>query len=115
MALQKVLIHLHIVHGLTGEEFSAKTMNTIKAIALQHLTSEGKIFAIVHAEITESIYGNSQLFSSMLPCWPFPYGLGGISQIEHKYKLSSMMHKRYLMYYDKKIHISHTLHLIMSK
>src|ERR1700733_15758650 len=37
----------------------------------------------------------------MLP-WLFPYGLGGIGQIEHKYKLSSMMHKRHLlMYYDK--------------
>jgi hypothetical protein len=31
-----------IVHGLTGEEFSTKTIKTIKAIALQHLTSEGK-------------------------------------------------------------------------
>ena len=29
-----------IVHGLTGEEFLSKTMKTIKAIALQHLTSE---------------------------------------------------------------------------
>ena len=27
------------VHGLTGEEFSRKTMKTIKTIALQHLTS----------------------------------------------------------------------------
>ena len=35
-----------IVHGLTGEEFSTKTMKTIKAIALRHLTSEGKILAI---------------------------------------------------------------------
>ena len=40
-----------IVHGLTGEEFSTKTMKTIKAIVLQHLTSEGKILAIGHAEI----------------------------------------------------------------
>jgi len=59
-----------IVHGLTGEEFSTKTMKTIKAIALQHLTSEGKILAIGHAETPESIYGNLQLFPSMLP-WLF--------------------------------------------
>ena len=39
--------------------------------------SEGKILAIGHAEIPESIYGNPQLFPSMLP-WLFPYGLGGI-------------------------------------
>jgi len=31
-----------IVHGLTGEEFSTKTMKTIKAIALQHLTMRVK-------------------------------------------------------------------------
>jgi hypothetical protein len=29
-----------IVHGLTGGEFSTKTMKTIKAIALRHLTRE---------------------------------------------------------------------------
>src|SRR6202044_2113789 len=77
-----------IVHGLTGEEFSTKTMKTIKAIALQHLTSERKILAIGHAETPESIYSNPQLFPSMLP-WLFPYGLGGIGQTEHKHKLSS--------------------------
>ena len=60
-----------IVHGLTGEEFSTKTMKTIKAIALRHLTSEGKILAVGHAETPESIYGNPQLFPSMLP-WLFP-------------------------------------------
>jgi len=31
-----------IVHGITGEELSTKTMKTIKAIALRHLTSEAK-------------------------------------------------------------------------
>ena len=91
-----------VVHGLTGEELTTKTMKTIKAIALRHLTSEKKILAIGHAETPESIYGNPQLFPSMLP-WLFPYGLGGIGQTEHKHKLSSMMHKRHLlMYYDKR-------------
>jgi hypothetical protein len=66
-----------IVHGLTGEEFSTKTIKIIKAIALRHLTSEGKILAIGHVETPESIYGNPQLFPSMLP-WLFPYGLEGI-------------------------------------
>src|SRR6202050_4399066 len=89
------------VHGLTGEEFSTKTIKTIKAVALRHLTSEGKILAIGHAETPKSIYGNPQLFPSMLP-WLFPCGLGDIGQTEHKYTLSSMMHKRQLlMYYDK--------------
>ena len=66
------------------------------------MTSEGKILAIGHAETPESTYGNPQLFPSMLP-WLFPHGLGGIGQTEHKYKLSSMMHKQHLlMYYDKR-------------
>ena len=91
-----------VVHGITGVELSTKTMKTIKAIALRHLTSEAKILAIGHAESPESIYENPQLFPAMLP-WLFPYGLGGIGQTEHKYKLSSMMHKRHLlMYYDKR-------------
>jgi hypothetical protein len=60
-----------IVPGLTGEEFSTKTIKTIKAIALRHLTSEGKILAIGHAKTPQSIYGNPQLFPFMLP-WLFP-------------------------------------------
>ena len=60
------------------------------------MTSEGKILGIGHAETPESIYENPQLFPSMLP-WLFPYGLGGIGHTEHEHKLSSMMHKRYLL------------------
>ena len=29
-----------VVYGLTGDEFSTKTMKTIKSMALQHMTSE---------------------------------------------------------------------------
>jgi hypothetical protein len=65
------------------------------------LTSEGKILTIRHAEMSELIYGNPQLFPSMLP-WLFLYRLGGNGQTEHKNKLSNMIHKRHLiMYYDK--------------
>ena len=56
-----------IVHGLAGEEFSTKSIKEIKSLALQHLTSEGKILGIGHAEQPESIYANPQLFSQMLP------------------------------------------------
>src|ERR1700736_714493 len=37
---------LFVVHGITGVELLTKTMKTIKAIALRHLTSEAKILAI---------------------------------------------------------------------
>src|SRR6202451_90804 len=99
----------------SSSSISTKTMKTIKAIALRHLTSEGKILAIGHADTPESMNGNPQLFPSMLP-WLFLYGLGGIGQTEHKHKLSSMMHKRHLLIKDfRKILIFHLLLLIMSK
>ena len=37
-----------VVSGITGEEFSTKKLKAIKAIALKHLTSNGKILAISH-------------------------------------------------------------------
>jgi hypothetical protein len=86
------------VHGLTDEEFSTKTMKTIKATVLQHLTSKGKTLTIGHAETPESIYGNTQLFPS-IPPWLFPYGSRGIGQTEHKHNLTSMMHRRHLLMY----------------
>jgi hypothetical protein len=91
-----------VVHGITGEEYSTKSIKAIKAIALEHLTSEGKILGIGHEETPESIYKNPQLFPQMMP-WLFPYGLGGIGQTRHRNKLSAIVHKRHLlMYHDKR-------------
>src|ERR1700722_691539 len=91
-----------VVHGLTGEEYSTKSIKTIKAIALKHLTSGGKILAIGHAKEPESIYRNPQLFPQMMP-WLFPYGLGGIGNPKIKGRLSEEKHKKYLlMYHDKR-------------
>jgi hypothetical protein len=66
-----------IVHGLTGEEYSTKSLKALKAIALKHITDNGSVLAIGHKKEPESIYRNPQLFPQMLP-WLFPYGLGGI-------------------------------------
>lgn len=54
-----------VVHGLTGEEFSTKSLKAIK------------ILAIGHEKQAQSIYKNPQLFSQMMP-WLITYGLGGI-------------------------------------
>ena len=35
-----------VVHGLTGEDYSIKSIKALKAIALKHLTTDGKILAI---------------------------------------------------------------------
>src|SRR5277367_253180 len=91
-----------VVHGLTGEEYSTKSIKAIKAIALKHLTSGGKVLAIGHAKEPESIYRNSQLFPQMMP-WLFPYGLGGIGNPKIKGHLSDEKHKKHLlMYHDKR-------------
>jgi hypothetical protein len=91
-----------VVHGLTGEEFSTKSLKAIKAIALKHLTSSGKILAIGHEKDPQSIYKNPQLFPQMMP-WLFPYGLGGIGNTIQQGRLSDMAHKRHLlMYHDKR-------------
>lgn len=91
-----------VVHGITGDQFSTMSMETIKAKALQHLMTNGKIMFIGHSAEPESIYKNPQLFPSMMP-WLFPYGLGGIGNEVHIGRLSSIAHKRHLlMYHDKR-------------
>ena len=91
-----------VVHGLTGDEYSSKSIKAIKAIALKHLTSGGKVLAIGHAKEPESIYNNPQLFPQMMP-WLFPYGLGGIGNSKMHGKLSDLKHKKHLlMYHDKR-------------
>jgi hypothetical protein len=91
-----------VVHGITGEEYSTMDMKTIKAIALKHLTDNGKILAIGHSPDAESIYRNPDLFPRMMP-WLFPYGLGGFGNIYQEGRISTMAHKRHLlMYYDKR-------------
>src|SRR5271170_3996947 len=91
-----------VVHGLTGEEYSTKSVKALKAIALRHLTSNQKILAVDHAARPESIYNNPQLFPQMMP-WLFPYGLGGIENPYQQGQVSDIRHKKYLlMYYDKR-------------
>jgi hypothetical protein len=91
-----------VVYGLTGEEFSQMTIESIKARALEHLMKDGKIMFVGHAPQPESIYKNPQLFPSMMP-WLFPYGLGGIGNSNHQGPLSSISHKHHLlMYHDKR-------------
>jgi hypothetical protein len=91
-----------VVHGLTGEEYSTKSLKALKAIALQHLTTDGKILAVGHAKQPESIYNNPQLFPQMMP-WLFPYGLGGIGNSLQNGCISDIAYKRHLlMYHDKR-------------
>jgi hypothetical protein len=86
------------VHGLTGEKLDTMTTAKVKAIALQHLNSQGKFLVVGHHDKPESIWDNPHLYPKMFP-WLFPYGLGGIGTTE----LSDKEHKRHLlMYHDKR-------------
>ena len=87
------------VHGLTGGELNTMSTTAIKARALQHLSSYGKVLSVGHAEHPESIWNNPHLYPQMFP-WLFPYGLGGIGSLKG---ISEKEHKRrLLMYHDKR-------------
>ena len=90
------------VHGLSGVDYGKMTIQALKARALQHLESEGKMLGIGHDSVPQSIYNNSQAYPQMFP-WLFPYGFGGIGQTFLKKKISELEHKRQLlMYHDKR-------------
>ena len=85
------------VHGLTVELLQTMPPNVLKALALRHLNSNGKMLAVGHSNKPQSMWNNPQLYPQMFP-WLFPYGVGGIgtSSISHK------EHKQHLlMYHDK--------------
>jgi hypothetical protein len=96
-----------VVNGITGERLSTMGPKALAAKAAKHLKEDnGKVLAIGHAEKPESIYDNPQLYPMMFP-WLFPYGLGGIGNIDaDDVEMSDLMHKRkLLMYHDKRFQL----------
>ncbi|KAH7904093.1 hypothetical protein BJ138DRAFT_972581, partial [Hygrophoropsis aurantiaca] len=89
------------VHGITGEDYSSLSLKALKAQAVRHLMEGGKVLAIGHNDLPESIFNNPQLYPQMFP-WLFPYGLGGIGQPHMKHKVSESRHKRHLLLYHDK-------------
>jgi hypothetical protein len=73
------------VHGLTGEAYNSMTPSALKAMALRHLNSGGKVLAVGHSDQLQSMWNNPELYPQMFP-WLFPYGMGGIgsTHISHK-------------------------------
>ena len=90
-----------MVHGLTGENLNSMTPTALKAMALRHLNSGGKMLAVGHSDKFQSMWNNPQLYPQMFP-WLFPYGLGGIGGAS----ISDKEHKRHLlMYHDKRFQV----------
>ena len=90
------------VSGVSGEELEVMSTETMKAVALKHLQSCGKVLAIGRSGDPVSMYDNPQSYPQMFP-WLFPYGKGGIGQTQHKGIISEDSYKRHLlMYFDKR-------------
>ena len=85
------------VHGLTGDAYNLMTPNVLKAMALRHLNSGGKVLAVGHSDQLQSMWNNRELYPQMFP-WLFPYGMGGIGSTH----LSHKEHKHYLLMYHNK-------------
>ena len=78
------------------------SMTQIKIQALRHLDKDSYSLGVGHDINPQSMYDNPQAYLQMFP-WLFPYGYGGIGQVQHKRKLSEKEHKKWLlMYHDKR-------------
>ncbi|KAG6894664.1 hypothetical protein C0995_013891, partial [Termitomyces sp. Mi166 len=92
-----------VVHGLTGESLSAKTMDELKGLAMQHWESNRKALRVGHSTLPKNSFNDPHLYPQMFP-WLFPYGLGGIGANEGG--VSVQGHKAsLLMYHDKQFQL----------
>ncbi|KAA1479141.1 hypothetical protein DENSPDRAFT_788862, partial [Dentipellis sp. KUC8613] len=77
-------------------------LKTVIAHAVQHLMDGKPALGIGRSSEPESMYNNPQLYPQAFP-WLFPYGLGGIGNVNGFKKISDPARKRaLLMYYDKR-------------
>ena len=92
------------VSGLTGDEIINMLPQTIAMHAMRHIReNKGGVLAIGDDNQPLSIYNNPHLYTLMFPHL-FPYGLGGVGNIESTtyVKISSHNHKKnLLLYHDK--------------
>ncbi|KAF7335862.1 ATP-dependent DNA helicase [Mycena sanguinolenta] len=103
------------VHGLTGTEYSTASMETIKMVALEHLTSKRNMLGIGRAEEPLSLYDNVEAYPGMFP-WLFPYGKGGIGHPSHANKQGDLTRKRnLLMYHDKRFQMFASVYDVFEK
>lgn len=92
----------YAVHGLSGSEYETATMETIKSVALRHLTEGGRMLGIGRSELPVTMYDNVNSYPAMFP-WLFPYGLGGPGHPSHHHKLGELsVKKSLLLYHDKR-------------
>ncbi|KAF8583651.1 hypothetical protein K439DRAFT_1647151 [Ramaria rubella] len=84
-----------VVNGITGDELPIHNTKKLIAIAMEHLQNNGRI-------LPASIYDNPQLYPQAFP-WLFPYGLGGVGNMNGAMKVPEKVHLKHLMlYHDKR-------------
>ena len=76
------------IHRITSKKYVDASTETLKVVAMEHLTNMGKFIAVGRAENPESISHYPQMFP-----WLFPYSLGDIREQQHK-GLRLMLHIR---------------------
>ncbi|KAF8574125.1 hypothetical protein K439DRAFT_1373297 [Ramaria rubella] len=91
-----------VVHGITGDELPIHNTEKLMAIAMEHLKNEGRMLGVGQASQPASIYDNPQLYPQAFS-WLFPYGLGGVGNMNGAVKVPDKIHLKHLMlYHDKR-------------
>ncbi|KAF8578597.1 hypothetical protein K439DRAFT_1648743 [Ramaria rubella] len=71
---------------------------------MEHLQNNGRMLGVGQASQPASIYDNPQLYPHTFP-WLFPYGLGGVGNMNGAVKVPEKVHLKHLMlYHDKRFH-----------
>ncbi|KAF8575409.1 hypothetical protein K439DRAFT_1649565 [Ramaria rubella] len=82
-----------VVNGITGDELPIHNTQKLIAIAMEHLKNNRRILLL---------YDNPQLYPQAFP-WLFPYGLGGVGNMNGAVKVPEKVHLKHLMlYHDKR-------------
>lgn len=79
------------VQGLSSDMLTGTDTSTTIAELLLHLKEGKDILAIGRSGYPQSIYHNPELFPGMFP-WLFPYGLGGMENVNIKKRLDRKPH-----------------------
>lgn len=93
------------VQGICADQVSDLSYDARIALALQHLSSGGRILGYGHASHPESIFHNPRMYPGMFP-WLFPYGTGGFENEDIRQPVPLKTHVRHLMnYHDHRFQV----------
>ncbi|KAF8580762.1 hypothetical protein K439DRAFT_1648103 [Ramaria rubella] len=83
-------------NGITGDELPIHNTKKLIAISIEHLQNNGRMLGVGQASQPASIYNNPQLYPQAFP-WLFPYGLGGVGNMNGAVKVPEKLVTDFLM------------------